>query len=262
VGSRQADAQDDGFRNWGATNPDASFGDVGFVAASEVGGDARTRAWSSAAPPIDEASVCSRPMTDVVSLAEAAGTDVARVLTDAFLDDPGWRDVGPERELHRRLVMWGYHRALQRKALRWGRPGYAAFRDGQLVGVAVTFDHEAWPPPEPISTLLNVPAFALAGPFAAMRGWRADTMMKRVHFHDLHVFLWQLAVDPPVQRSGVGHALMARVVADADDAELPVYLETAKPENVPYYRSFGFVETGCERLPRGAPLWLMLRPHA
>jgi len=94
-------------------------------------------------------------MTDVVSPAEAAGTDVARVLTDAFLDDPGWRDVGPERELHRRLVMWGYHRALQRKALRWGRPGYAAFRDGQLVGVAVTFDHEAWPPPEPISTLLG-----------------------------------------------------------------------------------------------------------
>jgi N-acetylglutamate synthase-like GNAT family acetyltransferase len=76
------------------------------------------------------------------------------------------------------------------------------------------------------------------------------------------MFLWQLAVDPPVQRSGVGHTLMERVLADAEAARLPIYLETAKPENVPYYRGFGFVETGRERLPRGAPLWLMLRPRA
>jgi hypothetical protein len=36
-------------------------------------------------------------------------------------------------------------------------------------------------------------------------------------------------------------------------------LETAKPENVPYDRGFGFVETGRESLPRGAPQWVMLR---
>jgi GNAT superfamily N-acetyltransferase len=198
-------------------------------------------------------------VTDVVTLAEAAGSEVARVLTDAFLDDPGWRDVGPGGQRHRRLTMWGYHRGLWHKALRWGSPGHAAFRSGRLVGVAVTFDSEAWPPPEPISTLLDVPAFALAGPPAAVRGWLADAMMKRVHFPEAHMFLWQLAVDPPAQRTGVGRALMARVLADADDAALPIYLETANPENLPYYRGFGFVETGRESLPRGAPLWLMLR---
>ncbi|MGZ6668336.1 MAG: GNAT family N-acetyltransferase [Solirubrobacteraceae bacterium] len=201
-------------------------------------------------------------MTDVVSLAEATGRDVARILTDAFVDDPGWRDVGPDRARHRRVALWAYHRALARKALRWGRPGYAAFRSGQLVGVAVTFASDAWPPPEPLSTLLDVPAFALAGPPAALRGWRANAIITRAHFRDPHLFLWQLAVAPPVQRSGVGHTLMERVLADAEAAELRVYLETAKPENVPYYRSFGFLETGHERLPRGAPLWLMLRPHA
>lgn len=201
-------------------------------------------------------------MTDVVSLAKATSRDVARVLTDAFVDDPGWRDVGPDGARHRRVALRAYHRALARKALQWGRPGYAAFRSGQLVGVAVTFASDAWPPPEPISTLLDVPAFALAGPPAALRGWRANAIITRAHFRDPHLFLWQLAVDPPVQRSGVGHTLMERVLADAEAAELPVYLETAKPENVPYYRSFGFLETGHERLPRGAPLWLMLRPHA
>jgi hypothetical protein len=83
--------------------------------------------------------------------------------------------------------MWGYHRALHRKALQWGRPGYAAVRGNRLVGVAVTFDWEAWPPPEPISTLLDAPSFALAGPWAAVRGARADATMKRAHFHEPHL---------------------------------------------------------------------------
>jgi ribosomal protein S18 acetylase RimI-like enzyme len=130
------------------------------------------------------------------------------------------------------------------------------------VGVAVTFDWEAWPPPEPISTLLDVPAFVLAGLWAAVRGARGDATMKGAHLHDPHLYLWQLAVDPAAQRSGVGRLLMARVIADADEATIPIYLETANPENVPYYRSFGFVETGRKTLPRGAPLWLMLRPHS
>ena len=197
-----------------------------------------------------------------VALAKATSRDVARVLTDAFVDDPGWRDVGPDRARHRRVALWAYHRALARKALQWGRPGYAAFRNGQLVGVAVTFASDAWPPPEPLSMLLDVPAFALAGPPAALRGWRANATITRAHLRDPHLFLWQLAVDPSVQRSGVGYTLMERVLADAEAAELPVYLETAKPGNVPYYRSFGLLETGRETLPRGAPLWLMLRPHA
>jgi GNAT superfamily N-acetyltransferase len=201
-------------------------------------------------------------MTEVTSLAQTSGSNVAQVLTDAFLDDPGWRDVGPDRERHRRFVMLRYHRVLHRKALRWGHPGYAALRDGRLVGVAVTFDSNRWPPPEPISTLLDVAAFALAGPFTALRGARADATMKRAHLHEPHLYLWQLAVDPPAQRSGVGRALMARVITDADDAAVPVYLETANPENVPYYRSLGFVETGQEKLPRGSPLWLMLRHHS
>ena len=58
------------------------------------------------------------------------------------------------------------------------------------------------------------------------------------------MYLWQLAVSPREQRSGVGRTLMARVLEDAAQLELPTYLETANPANVPYYRSFGFVEIG------------------
>jgi ribosomal protein S18 acetylase RimI-like enzyme len=199
-------------------------------------------------------------MVDVTSLAHAAGADVAQVLTDALLDAPGWRDTGPDRTRHRRLVMWHHHRMLYRKALRWGRPGYAAWQEGRLIGVAVVFDSDGWPPPEPISTLFDIPAFALAGVGAAARGARAGAIMKRAHFDRPHLYLSQLAVDPSAQRSGIGRTLMTRVIADADAARLPVYLETAQPNNVRYYRKFGFCETGREKLPRGTLLLLMLRP--
>ena len=134
-------------------------------------------------------AVTVESVTTLTSLDQASGRDVARVLTDAFLDDPGWRDVGPERARHRWVVMWGYHRALHRKALQWGHPGYAAVRGNRLVGVAVTFDWEAWPPPEPISTLLDAPSFELACPWAAVRGARADATMKRAHFQEPHLYL-------------------------------------------------------------------------
>jgi GNAT superfamily N-acetyltransferase len=199
-------------------------------------------------------------MIDVTSLADAAGADVAQVLTDALLDAPGWSGIGPDRERHRRLVMWHYHRMLYRKALRWGRPGYAAWREGRLVGVAVAFDSDGWPLPEPISTLLDVPALALAGLSAAIRGARAGATMQRAHFHEPHLYFSQLSVDPSAQRSGIGSVLMARVIADADGVALPVYAETGKPEVVAFLRSFGFVEIGRVELPRGVPLWLMLRP--
>jgi GNAT superfamily N-acetyltransferase len=201
-------------------------------------------------------------MIDVTSLADAAGADVAQVLTDALLDAPGWRGIGPDRERHRRLVMWHYHRMLFRKALRWGRPGYGAFREGRLVGVALVFDSDGWPLPEPMSTLLDVPAFALAGLAAAVRGAGAGATMKRAHFHEPHLYFSQLSVDPSAQRCGIGRALMTRVIADADAVALPAYAETAKPHVVAFCRSFGFVEIGREDLPRGVPLWLMLRPHA
>ena len=199
-------------------------------------------------------------MMEVTSLAAARGHHVARVLTNAFVDDPAWRDVGPSSALQRRLCLWCYYRSVSRKARRWGHPGYAALVAGRVAGIAVTFDWKAWPPPEPVSTLLDLPAFAVAGPFAAARAARAAVTIRRTHPREPHLFLWQLAVDPDVQRRGVGHALLARVAADADAAELPIYLQTANPDNVPYYRAHGFEPIGTETLPRGTPMWLMLRP--
>jgi hypothetical protein len=45
-----------------------------------------------------------------------------------------------------------------------------------------------------------------------------------------------------------------------EEAEAPVYLDTANPANVPYYASNGFEGIGKADGPRGATMWFMRRP--
>jgi GNAT superfamily N-acetyltransferase len=180
----------------------------------------------------------------------------ADVLADAFLDDPGWVAVGPDRRRHRRWVVRRYHRAALAVIRRYGRPIYGAFEDWRLVGVAATFSAGLYPPPA-WTFAYYVPGFLAAGPGPIVRGLRFSAIQERGHPHDEHVYLWFLAVDPRHQRGGVGRALLARVY---EDATAPVYLDTANPANVPYYASNGFEEIGSEPAPRGTTMWFMRRP--
>ena len=83
-------------------------------------------------------------------------------------------------------------------------------------------------------------------------------MQESGHTDEEHTFVWWLAVVPAHQRTGVGRALLNRVFEDSEEA--PVYLDTANPDNVPYYASLGFEEIGRAALPRGAAMWFMRRP--
>jgi GNAT superfamily N-acetyltransferase len=179
----------------------------------------------------------------------------ARLFADAFLDDPGWVAVGPDRAGHRHGVLRRYHRTALDVIERYGGPIYGAF-DGPLVGVAATFAAGLYPPPA-WTILRFVPGFLLAGPGPIVRGLRFSAVQERGHPHDEHVYLWFLAVDPKHQRGGVGRALLARVYGDAT---APVYLDTANPANVPYYASNGFEELGKADGPRDASMWFMRRP--
>jgi GNAT superfamily N-acetyltransferase len=193
--------------------------------------------------------------SEVRELAPAEYSEAARIVTEALLHDPGWLAVGPDRTGHRRRVAYRYHRAAIGVVHRYGRPIYGAFADGRLAGVAVTFGAGRYPPPA-WTFVRYVPSFLAAGPAPIVRGLRTSWVQDRGHPHDDHVFLWFLAVDPSRQRTGLGRALLNRVF---EDAEAPVYLDTANPANVPYYASFGFEEIGRAALPRGANMWFMLR---
>jgi GNAT superfamily N-acetyltransferase len=181
----------------------------------------------------------------------------AAIFADAFLDDPGWCAVGPDRPAQRHSVLRRYHRKALDVIDRHGGPIYGAFADdGRLGGVAATFAAGLYPPPA-WTVVHFVPGFLLAGPGPIVRGLRFSAVQEHGHPEDEHVYVWFLAVDPAQQRGGMGRALLARVCEEAD---APVYLDTANPANVPYYASNGFEEIGKADGPRGATMWFMRRP--
>jgi GNAT superfamily N-acetyltransferase len=181
----------------------------------------------------------------------------ALIFADAFLNDPGWVAVGPDRTGHRHGVLRRYHRTALNVIERHGGPIYGAFREeGRLVGVAATFAAGLYPPPA-WTLVYFVPGFLLAGPGPIVRGLRFSAIQEHGHPETEHVYLWFLAVDPAQQRGGLGRALLARVY---EEAEAPVYLDTSNPANVPYYASNGYEEIGRADGPRGATMWFMTRP--
>jgi ribosomal protein S18 acetylase RimI-like enzyme len=74
-----------------------------------------------------------------------------------------------------------------------------------------------------------------------------------------HYYLWGLAVDPGTQRSGAGSALLDAFLRKTDAAQTPVYLETHRESNVPYYEQRGFTLIGKETVPKhNQDFWCLL----
>lgn len=181
------------------------------------------------------------------------------MLADAYLDDPGWISVGPRGEAARHR----YTRRVCRGALsvvaRWCGPIWHVERDGAVAGVLTSAEPGHWPPPQLRATVLQGLGPFLAGPAVGYRSFVADAAMHKHHPKDPHLYVWMLGVAPVHQRTGIGRALLGTALARAEELGTYTYLETAKPENRPYYASFGFRETGEARLPGGAPIWFMDR---
>src|SRR4051812_37648901 len=89
----------------------------------------------------------------------------------------------------------------------------------------------------------------LAGPVVLARSLRGDSAMHRGHPGEPHFFVWMLAVSPAAQRTGVGRALLTTALARAEELGVPTYLDTAKPENLPYYGSVRVPPTGAAGRP-------------
>jgi ribosomal protein S18 acetylase RimI-like enzyme len=64
--------------------------------------------------------------------------------------------------------------------------------------------------------------------------------MAEAHPKQPHWYLPLLGVDPVAQGRKLGAALMAPALAICDRDELPAYLESSNPRNVPFYERLGF----------------------
>ncbi len=193
-------------------------------------------------------------MTGAVRLARAADLDaVVRVLTGAFTRDPMMMWVWPDEATRvRRLEgLWrflageGY---LPRRAstLTQGGDGAALWlRPGELLDDA--FWHARG----------GAFVAALEGDFARLSALNAA--MSQHHPTASHWYLQAIGVAPSGQGGGVGGALLAHTLADADDQGAPAYLEASSERSRALYERFGFVASAEVTVDDSPPVWPMWR---
>jgi ribosomal protein S18 acetylase RimI-like enzyme len=74
-----------------------------------------------------------------------------------------------------------------------------------------------------------------------------------------HQHVELVVVEAALQGLGIGSRLMEELCREIDSFPQPAYLETDKPENVPFYERFGFGVIG-EATALGTRNWFMSRP--
>jgi GNAT superfamily N-acetyltransferase len=113
----------------------------------------------------------------------------------------------------------------------------------------------------PTQKLWVMPALLTAGPGTMSRTLRWQAEWSRRDPTERHWHLGPVAVEGGLQGMGIGSRMMERFCARVDDEAEVAYLETDKPENVRFYRKFGF-ETAEEADVLGTSNWFMRREPA
>jgi ribosomal protein S18 acetylase RimI-like enzyme len=124
-----------------------------------------------------------------------------------------------------------------------------------------------WLPPGvakhiPLWNSLDIAAIMLrqGGMGALLRGLAVDGYLARIKPKEAHHYLFAIGARQGCQGKGIGGKLMAAGLERANIECMPVYLESSKKENIPFYRRFGF-ELLEEVVPaKGCPpMWPMWR---
>lgn len=103
----------------------------------------------------------------------------------------------------------------------------------------------------------------LSGAARIRRGLAVDAAMSNRRLKTPHFYLFAVGIVPAARGQGLGRAMIGEMIAEADAAGLPCWLENSNPRNEPLYRGLGFeaVETFAPA-PGCPPLTTMLRPPA
>jgi GNAT superfamily N-acetyltransferase len=196
-----------------------------------------------------------------VRLQEEQLTESGEVLARAFFDDPMMVYLMPDDEQRQEVLPW-----FMRTAATY------AHLFGEVYTTPTRVDGDAcWLPPG--DTDLSEERMAEVGFMEAPErlgeqafGRFASLMetLGELHHREAaadHWYLMVLGVDPSRQGQGVGGGLIQPILARADAAGLPCYLETMKTRNVPFYQKHGFKVVVEDDTPDGGlHYWTMLRP--
>ncbi len=185
----------------------------------------------------------------------------ALVLARAFVADPAFAYVLPQVQRREPALAWLFER-LVAATLEVGQ----VFTTSTLAGVALWLgpERDTLPPATLLRKGMLLVPLALGWP-AFWRFVALGRCTRRVHERTMrgpHLYLLALGVDPSCQRRGVGKALLAPGLAEADARRLPCYLDTTNAANLAYYGAHGFVLAAEETVAEadGLALWAMVRP--
>lgn len=198
----------------------------------------------------------------VVKLGQLRRTDLrpaALILGRAMRDNPMHLQVfaisDPE---HRRRALERFFRPVLLGLLLRGLI-YGAYRDHALVGIC-GMARPGSCQPTPLEKLRVVPAVVFGNPLrAALRVLNWTEAWAHRDPAEPHWHLGPVAIEPSLQRQGIGSALLTAFCAQRDADGAVAYLETDRQSNVHFYQKFGFAVVA-EANVMGVPNWFMSRP--
>jgi len=184
--------------------------------------------------------------------------ELSRTLARAFFDDPVIMWILPDERARSAQAPRLFSAMTRHHHLAGG--GVEVACAGPGIGAAAL-----WDPPDRWQhsrreELAMMPSLIRVFGSRSAKARGVQKLMKRSHPEEPHWYLAVIGSDPSVRGQGFGRALMRSRLDRCDAEYCPAYLESSKPENVPYYERFGFTVTRELRLPHGGPpLWAMWR---
>ena len=89
---------------------------------------------------------------------------------------------------------------------------------------------------------------------------KIQNALRRKHAPPHHSYLMTIGTNPKFQGKGYGGKLLEMYLAEMDLKNIPVYLETAKEENVQIYKRYGFQVKGKCHVDKGDfAIWALVR---
>jgi ribosomal protein S18 acetylase RimI-like enzyme len=176
------------------------------------------------------------------------------VLADAFLGNPlHVAAFGSQRMDQNRMF---FRIGLQHM---FTAHSFVAVEDGKVRGyMHFAASPSCLPPPEQIPAVAATLFKPLGEAIPRVVTWFSRWC--RLDPDEPHAHLGPIGVAPKAQGLGVGTALMNRYIEHLQQERTPGYLETDRPENVEFYKKFGFVVQREEEL-IGTATWYMWRPR-
>lgn len=198
---------------------------------------------------------------DITGRVRAGKSDAGRIaalFARAFQNDPLMRYAIPDAQQRRRLlptlmglnVRYGcrygevHHTPEYTGAAIWLPPGQTAYTLWRLLraGMFIAPLRLPWPVLRRLATVES----------------RARALHER-YAPGSHWYLAQIGVEPAFQRQGIASRLLRPMLARADAAGLPCYLETENAANVAVYQRYGFQVVAEDVVSAGLHIWAMLR---